>query len=273
MLKFLRTRPLALVLLAVTVLLIFLHLVGILKPVEGLVFRIFSPLQHRIYAWGSGFNNIYSSLTSRGNLVEENSRLQTQVATLAAANAQLKVKLEESGQLEVQRNFLESLGIKAIAARVIGKNPEANWQSIILDKGEKDGIKVGMPLIVGEGIMVGKIFSVNANNSQAILINDARSRVAAIIQTATNSQGVVVGEHGLSLKMELIPQNEVIREGDLVITSGLEPSITRGLVIGKISRIESESNNLFQTAYIQSLVKIDNLTVVSILINQFNESR
>ena len=85
------------------------------------------------------------------------------------------------------------------------------------------------------------------------------------MENETKSQGVVIGEHGLSLKMELIGQNEVVKEGETVVTSGLEPTIPRGLVIGKISRVLAEPNSFFQTAFIQSLVKVDSLVVVSVL--------
>ncbi|NUM25409.1 MAG: rod shape-determining protein MreC [Candidatus Buchananbacteria bacterium] len=271
MFRFLRTKPLSFILLVVIVLLIFLHYLGVLGFFENVFFRVFSPIQHRIYSFGSGFNNIYSGLTSRDTLVKDNEKLKQEVASLATENAQLKVLIQESQELAEQRTFIDYLGLESVTARVIGKNPEANFQSIVLNKGAKDGIRLDAPLITGQGILVGKIFSVTDNSSQAILINDSRSRIAAVIQNQTASQGVVVGEHGLSLRMELIPQNESVVQGDLVVTSGLEPGITRGLVIGKISRIESEPNGLFQTAYIQPFVRIDNITIVSVLINRTDE--
>ena len=122
-----------------------------------------------------------------------------------------------------------------------------------------------MPLITDQGIMVGKIFKVYPSSSEAILINDSLSRVSAMVQNETNTQGVVVGEHGLSLTMELIPQNEEIKVDDFVITAGIEPTIPRGLVIGQVSRVVAEPNSLFQTVRVRPLVRADSLTVVSIL--------
>ena len=271
MFRFFKTKPLSFILLVVILLLIFLHYVGVLGFFEGLVFEVFSPVQYRVYSLGASFNNIYSGLTSRDTLVKDNEKLKEEIAVLAAQNSQLKVMLQEIRELSEQKDFIDYLGLQAITARVVGKNPEANFQSIILNKGYRDGVRENYPLITGQGIMVGKIFSVDQNSSQAILINDSRSRIAAVVQNPTGSQGVVVGEHGLSLRMELIPQNESIVQGDLVVTSGLEPAIARGLVIGKINRIQSEPNGLFQTAYIQPFIRVDNLTVVSILINPIDE--
>lgn len=265
MFKFVKTTRLSVVLLAVCFLLIFLHYVGILKPIENLVIQVLSPIQHRVYSVSTGINNFYSSFTGGKDLAEENKKLAEEINQLTIQNAQLKTQLQEQGEFLVQNNFLAENSLEAITAKVIGKNPEPNLQSIIINKGSKDGLIVGLSLITDDGLMVGKISKVKRNSAEAILINDSRSRIAAMVQNEFNSQGVVVGEHGLSLKMELIPQNELIQEEDVVVTSGLEPTIPRGLVIGKITRITSESNSFFQTAWVQPLVRIENLTVVSIL--------
>ena len=266
MLKFLKTRKLSVVLLAVIVLLIFLHYVGILKPIENLAIRMLAPVQYRVYSLGSNFNGFYSNFVTSRNLFEENKRLEEELKELTIADVQLRTQFEEIKAMASQRDFLESSGFQAVIARVIGKNPEPSRQVIILNKGSKDGIKVDFPLITDEGIIVGKISQIKSNSAEAVLINDSASRIAALVQNENNSQGIVMGEHGLSLKLELISQNEAIKEGDIVVTSGLEPAIPKGLIIGKISQVLTEPNSFFQTASIRPLVKIDNLTVVSVLI-------
>ncbi|MFA6409968.1 MAG: rod shape-determining protein MreC [Candidatus Buchananbacteria bacterium] len=265
MFKYIKSRPLAVILLAVVFLLIFLHYVSILKPVENLVIRILTPIQRQIYSIGSGINNYYYAATSRKDYGEDNKKLTEQINQLTIENAQLKVALQENQEIAKQSGFLARNGLSAVTAKVIGKNPEPNLQSIILDKGLKDGIKIDYPIITADGILVGKISNVKANSSEAILINDSRSKIAATIQNENNTKGVVVGEHGLSLIMELIAKNDVVKVGDVVVTSGLESTVPRGLVIGKINRIVSESNSTFQTAWLQALVRVDNLTVVSVL--------
>lgn len=247
-------------------LLIFLHYFGALNFLENILIRIFSPAQSAIYSLGAKINGLYSNSMSGGNLVEKNKELEDKVNQLIIENAQLKTVLAESKQIDEQYSFLEREGLQGIIARVIGENPEPNLQSIILNKGSNDGIKIDMPLIVSEGIMIGKISKVKANSSEAILLNDSLSRIAAIIQNESNSKGVLVGEHGLSLRMELIPQNEKVNEGDIVVTSGLEPTIPKGLVIGKVTQIFSEPNSFFKVARIQPLTRLDNLTIVSVLL-------
>jgi len=242
-----------------------LHYIGILKPVEDLTIRILAPIQHRVYAVSTGINNFYSSFSVSKDLGVENKRLVEEIKKLTIDNVQLKTQLQEQGEFLVQNDFLTASGLEAITAKVIGKNPEPNLQSIILNKGSQDGLAVGFSLITADGIMVGKISKVKKNSAEAILINDSRSRIAAMVQNESEAKGVVIGEHGLSLKMELIPQSDLVQEDEIVVTSGLEPTVPRGLVIGRISRVISEPNSFFQTAWLQPLVRVENLTVVSIL--------
>ena len=266
MFRFFKTLKPSFILLAVVILLIFLHYVGVLRPIESIVVKIFSPVQHQIYSLGTRINGLYSHPGS-ANLAQDNEELKKEVNRLIVENVQLKTIIEENQQLLAERDFLESNGLQAITAKVIGQNPQANLQALILDKGSKDGVTLDLPLITSGGVMVGKISKVNRSYSEAILINDSQSSVAVMIQNEDNSKGVLVGEHGLSLKMELIPQNEIVKQNDLVITSGLEPNIPRGLVIGKVSRVATEPNSAFQTAWLQSLVRVDNLLIVSVLKN------
>ena len=268
MLKRLRTARVSVVLLIVALALIGLHALGVLGPVEGGLVRIISPLQYRVFSLGTAFNGWYQGLSVNSDLRTENSELATQVTELTIENAQLRTLISEHQALTLQLAFLERTGLRAVTAYAIGKNPEPNLQSIILNKGSADGLSIGAPLVVGDGIMVGKISMVALHSAEAILVNDSRSKVAVLIQNATESQGVVVGEHGLSMKVELIPQNELVKEHDAVVTSGLESGIARGLVVGTVSRVTTEPNGFFQTAQVSSLANLDALTVVSVLVNQ-----
>lgn len=265
MLKFILSAKTSVKLLGVAILLIFLHYVGIIRPIENLAIRILSPIQHQVYSVGSSFNNFYSGFGEKKEYKEDNDRLNEEVKNLTIENSQLRTLVKNEAEIDIQERFLQSTGLTAVPARVIGKNPEANLQAIIIDRGARHGISLDQAVITSEGVIVGKIYKVREHSSEAILVNDPKSNIAAIIQNEAESKGIVKGEHGISLKMELIPQNEKVTEGDVVVTSGIEPTIARGLIIGKVTRVETYPNEIFQTAFLQSLVRIDNLTSVSVL--------
>ncbi|HTX86704.1 MAG TPA: rod shape-determining protein MreC, partial [Candidatus Nanoarchaeia archaeon] len=78
--------------------------------------------------------------------------------------------------------------------------------------------------------------------------------------------GVTDGNLGLTINMDYIPQMEQINLGDLAVTSGLEPNIPRGLLIGQVAKVDKGSNDIWQSANIQPAADLNNLTIVSVLI-------
>lgn len=84
--------------------------------------------------------------------------------------------------------------------------------------------------------------------------------------------GLVEGEYGLGIKMKLIPHFELIKENDLVVTSGLEEGIPRGLIVGQIKLIKNEPEELFQEASIESAVDFGKITLVNIIKQEDNQN-
>jgi len=138
-------------------------------------------------------------------------------------------------------------------------------KSIFINKGSGDGIQKGMAAVSGEGVVVGKVVDVKANMSKICLVVDQDCKFAASIKNYDKTAGIVQGELGLTAKMDLIPQTEDVKVGDIVVTSGLEQFINEGLVIGKVSEVKKENNELWQNATIETLVNLDNLKIVSVL--------
>jgi len=267
MFKFFSKSRLSVTLLAVVILLIFLHYVGILRPIENVVIRILTPVQQRVYGVGVKINSFYSNFFINKELVNSYQDLELEIINLKVENSQLKTAIANYTDRSALEDYLTSTGFEGVTAKIIGKNPEPSRQAIILNRGSRNGVTVDSPLVTEAGIIVGKISTVKGNSSEAILVNDSGSRIAAVVQNETSSKGVVIGEHGLSLKMELLPQEDEIKVGDIIVSSGLEPSIPQGLIIGEVSQVLTEPNSLFQTARIKSLIQIDRITQVIILTN------
>ena len=108
-------------------------------------------------------------------------------------------------------------------------------------------------------------------NSKILLLNDSQSSLAAKIDDQNSTQGVVVGERGLTIKLELISKDNSIIPGMLVTTSGLEEAVTAGLVVGTIERLQQQDNSFVQTAIIKPIENYSNLVAVSVLIPKFND--
>lgn len=113
--------------------------------------------------------------------------------------------------------------------------------------------------------MIGTIAKIEKNISLVRLINDNQSKIAATILNRDNSLGVVEGGYGLSIRMNFIPRNETVLIGDKIITSGLEQTIPKGLLIGEVAVAENEAYQPFQQAVLTSATDLSKLFIVSVL--------
>jgi len=91
--------------------------------------------------------------------------------------------------------------------------------------------------------------------------------LAATIYGEDKTNGIIQGELGLTTKMKFIPLLKKIKIDDLVVTSGLEANIPKGLVVGKVSVVNKENNGIWQEAIVTPLDSIEYLSVVSVIIN------
>jgi len=81
-------------------------------------------------------------------------------------------------------------------------------------------------------------------------------------------EGLVSGKHGLVMFFDYILKNQKISVGDLVVTSGLEKNIPFGLLIGRVEKITTQSDDLFQKAILSPLISFDNLRILTVLVSQ-----
>ena len=120
--------------------------------------------------------------------------------------------------------------------------------------------------MASKGTIVGKIVEAKNNISKVELTNNEQCKIAATILNSEKTTGITQGELGLTIRMDFIPQSEEIKIDDIVVTSGLEQTIPRGLVIGKISDVNRENNELWQTARLNTLIDPSDLVIVSVLV-------
>ncbi|KKU13850.1 MAG: Cell shape-determining protein MreC [Parcubacteria group bacterium GW2011_GWC2_45_7] len=184
---------------------------------------------------------------------------------LTAENARFLELQNENVQLRRELNFIERIQYPFALARVIGRVKEAGGDFFILNRGGSDGVAVDQP-VVSDGILIGKIIRVQKSVSIAVPLTTSGLKTAAMFTENTATDGIVEGELNVSLKMSLISKDITLINNMIVITSGLEQTIPRGFVIGKIERIESKPNDLFQTAYLKIPTSLQNTTLVNIIL-------
>ena len=258
------------ILMAVIGLLIFLHFTKILAPVESFVTGILRPMFSGFYSISSSVRTAYNEQTSKKDLLARVKQLESQANQLTVENVGLKMLEQENQILRQHLKFLTKYEKQYVLANIIFRgsidSSIAQGNTVIIDKGAKDGLLPGLAIVSSQGIIIGKIINVKSNLSEVYLTTNPSCKLAATMQNQDKTSGIVQGELGLTVKMEFIPQTEDIKIGDIVITSGLEQNIPPGLVIGKVTQVIKESNELWQSAVIEPLVDLDELIIVSVLL-------
>jgi len=263
---------------AILLLLIFFHFIKILKPVESFLSNSLKPIFKNFYSISANINKTYLEEIKNQDLAAELKQAEEKINRLIAENVKLKFLEEENLILRKNLNFLNKDNHRYLMANIIsrgeliGSSGEGN-QSAIIDKGSADGLFAGLAVVSSraygtssQGVIIGKITDVKDHISEVYLVTNKNNKLAASIFGESKTSGIASGELGLTIKMDFIPQTENIKVGDIVATSGLEQSIPRGLVIGRITQVSKENNEVWQTATIESLVDLDALSIISILL-------
>lgn len=252
-------------------LLVFLHLVGALAPVERGLSFVLNPAAAKLQAWSSGLRWQYEERVRQGDLSSQLSDLKKQVADLTVKNASLNKVEEENFNLRQHLKFLESGDKKKyvladVVSREVFSGAKENSGDMIIDKGKDEGIVSGAVVLNEQGAVAGKITEVKEKTSRFMLVTNSACKFAAALQNSTKTAGVTSGNLGLTVDMNYIPQMETISVGDVVVTSGLEAGIPRGLVIGQVAQVNKNGNEIWQSANIQPLADFDSLMIVSVLV-------
>lgn len=260
----------SIIFLAVFLLLVFFHSIGALRSLENFLLYLVKPLSAKLYNYGAAYNNSYRARNTQIDLNARVENLTNEVARLTVLNSKYLSLEEENSKLRRIAKFNGENSWQTVAVGIIGRETLAaigkESQNIIINKGEKDGLRIGLGLINEDGVVVGKIIDLKSSTAKICLTTSPGCQLAASIQNQNKTLGIIEGDLGLTIKMSYIPQLEKINVNDIVITSGLGGDIPRGLVIGKVQAVRNESNEIWQSATIEPLVNMDNLSVLAVII-------
>ncbi|OGH47973.1 MAG: hypothetical protein A3A51_05150 [Candidatus Levybacteria bacterium RIFCSPLOWO2_01_FULL_39_10] len=221
-----------------------------------------TPLRSTLFTF-LGFSNIQNSEID--NLITENRKLRRQIVErqdLARENEDLKNQIGVSDSSPTTLIFAKVIGMPSFVPG------ESSPDYLIIGKGEKADVVIG-DVVVLENNIVGRVTDVSKNYSRVRLsISDDKSHPVKILRDEAEIPGIIKGT-GDAFILQNIPLSEKISQGDIVVTKGdLEGKVLGyppNLIIGKITSIEKESQELFQQANVESFVDFAALTNVFII--------
>jgi rod shape-determining protein MreC len=250
---------------ALLVLLFILNL--FVTPLKNAFYAISSPIQKTFLSAGESSSSFLGSIFQAGSLAMENENLKLENQKLLTEVAALQT-IEQGNQAQTAVSAsCQNTGFKTVMAGVNGLDNDI----LSINKGSANGIAVGMPVINPQNVLFGKVLKVYKNYSQVMLISSKSSVVNIKVQkdiTCTDPEidGVVKGSSGLKGYLDLIAVSDNISSGDVLVTSSLDKSFPKDLLVGKITKVTKDDQKPFQQAQLDLSFDIkaaDNLFIIT----------
>jgi rod shape-determining protein MreC len=204
------------------------------------------------------------------NLGEENRHLRDEVARLSEEVTKLQEQIGAAGRRDALTAFGKEFTARAVVADVIGRDPTNWYQSVLINRGQRDGVKVDMGVAVQDGV-VGRVIKVMPKTAVVLLLSDRNSVVPGVIQRGRD-EGLIEGAGGKQLRMKYVSTLAAAQVGDLVITSGLAGSFPKDLRIGTVVAIERMPDAISEQLVLTPSVNLDRLEEVLVLLSQDQEA-
>lgn len=227
------------------------------------------PLQQGINHVGGWLGDMKENFSTMQQLRAENEDLQAQIDALTTENNYLQEERYEYERLQelyqLDQNYAE---YEKTAAHVIGKDT-GNWfNTFTIDKGSQDGIEVDMNVLAGSGL-VGIITEVGPTWAKVRSIIDDSNNVSGMV-LSTSDTCIVSGDLSLmssgQIAFDQMENNDnVVAVGDQIVTSYISDKYLQGILIGSISEINVDSNNLTRSGYIIPAVDFKNIQEVLVI--------
>lgn len=234
------------------------------KPLQSAATTVVTPFARFFSGTGLWFSEKIGFFSNIGELRNENENLSNENLKLKFQLAQSNEIANENKTLRGEIDLMDRPEFDLEASLVVGQTLSKNRKIIYLDKGSNQGIREGMPIIVGGGVLIGKINKVHGNSSEAELILDRKNIINAEIQEI-ETKGIVQGEYGTSAVIDMVPQAAEIETGQTVITSGLGGAYPRGLLVGYVKDVSLSVDQLFQRASLELPIEFKNLRIVWVI--------
>ncbi|EKY22276.1 rod shape-determining protein MreC [Clostridium celatum] len=264
--------------LAVTIVVLSVAFLGVImfslkkdsNSISSGVGTIISPLQRIIYSVNDKLKNSFDFFVNFKNVKEEND-------ALISENAELENKLVEYNRLKEENDKLREIlnyanankNYDYLGCNIIGYSGGNISNGYLIDKGTKDGVEKDMVIISSQGL-VGKITRSEENFSIMQTILNENIAVAAMVESTRESTGIIKGigdgKNRNLISLTNLPIDSEIKEGDVILTSGLGRMYPKEIRIGEVISVETDNVKVMKSAVVKPYVDFNKLEELVIII-------
>jgi rod shape-determining protein MreC len=234
------------------------------EAVRGYLQSMVSPLQYlanspkQMISWAS------ENVVTRRQLMSENQQYKKETLRLHEQLLQLDIVQQENQRL---RSLLASplrSGMKKMVTEILSVDSDPYTQQVVINRGTSDGVYEGQPLLDEKGI-VGQIVTVGANSSRVLLITDVTHGVP--VRVKRNGIRLIASGNGQIDRLihNHVPHSADIRQGDILVSSGLGGKYPEGYPVAKVIQVSLDESRPFAQIYSQPIAQIDRLRYLLLL--------
>jgi len=227
------------------------------------------PFQYMISFPTQFIGRLKNNMVSHENLVEENLRLKADQLLLRSQLQRLIAIESENNYLKALMQSSKQIKGKTLIAELLAVDSEPFVNQVIVNKGSRDGVFTGQPVLDATGVM-GQVIQVGPLTSRILLVNDPKSGVA-VQNTRNGMRAVAVGDsYSGKMRLAYVPKTADVKVGDIFVTSGLGDRYPEGYPVGKILSIVKDPGHQFSTIYLEPSAHLDSSREVLLVWYQQN---
>ena len=239
------------------------HALAVVRQIAGTVLYPFQVAALAPRDALAGMGAYFSSLSS---LQKEVRDLKTQQVLAAQDLQQAQLQIAENVQLRKLMGAREHVPVKSMMSEILYDARDPSTRKIVLDRGSQAGVKLGLPVIDGAGV-VGQVTRVFPFTAEVTLLTDKEQAIPVqVLRNGLRSVAYGRGQSG-QLDLRFVAPNADIQAGDVLITSGMDGVYPAGLAVAKVIRVENSATGAFGGVVCQPLAGIDRHRQVLILMS------
>lgn len=248
---------------------------GHLSFLENLAGSLITPVQNFCSTVAKYGGNLVQAYTDYEELKEENTRLKSELASAGQLIRDAEEYANENQSLKAMLGIAEEhADFEFSACLVVGSDQNGYSHTLTLNKGSADGLSKKNLVMTADGV-VGYINELGLTWSKVTTVLDSSCEIGAIV-TRTQDIGVLDWDYTLSedglLKLAYLDAGVVLNSGDAVETSGVGGVFPKGVLLGRVRELRTESHGISQYAVLEPAVDVDNVSTVFVITNFESES-
>src|SRR5712692_3813582 len=224
-----------------------------------------APLEAQMMSAASSVERVTAILGDISSLRAQNEALSAENQDLKRQLAELSAAAYDNKELRQALDFQRTFGHRTVSAEVVGRGPDAFSRTLQIDRGSDDGVRAGMIVVSGAGL-VGRVRETGPHGAIVQTLADPRSR-ANVFLSGSGLQGTIIGGPA-ALQLQLEHRfGAAASKGEWALTSGVGGGYPRGLVVGKVTSVTRSDAAIVDTALVDWVNNPASLSMVIVVMD------